>query len=1056
MTLGRPFLALAFALVLALAPTAARAQQDIFFQHLTVKDGLSQGSVMCMLQDNRGFMWIGTQDGLNRYDGYEFRVYKHDPANPASLNDNFILFTAEDALGALWFGTLGNPDVLDRFDPATETFTHVPRAQVNLAGAKIGQSKMTCTDPAGVVWSPNPGGGLSRVDPKGGAKKVYTHDPNVPGSLADNKVYSIVTDLTGKLWVATKGGLDRYEPRTDSFRHYAHDDKNPRSLSDNFVWPLLVDRTGTLWVGSFIGGLNRYDRATDDFTRYQHDEANPRSISSDVLYSLWQDASGMIWVGTGDHGADRFHPELKGFTHYMKGSGKNSLSDNVVLSLSVDKGGAVWLGTNTGLNRLDRKTGQFTLYRHDPANSRSIAEDAVQTILEDRSGGLWFGTLTSGLDRLDRANGTFTHYTNDPADPSSIPDNRIYALCEDRAGNLWVGTNGGGVARMDHATGRFTAYKNNENDPASLAANEVWALLEDKSGSLWIGTLGAGLDRLDPATGKITHFVHNDTIPSSLGDNIVITLAEDRAGNLWVGTNNGLSRFVPEKGEFVTYREKDGLPNVVIVGLVEDDAGNLWLSTNKGVSRFSPKDGKFRNYTYNDGLQANEFNQAACAKDAATGEILFGGPNGFNVFRPDQVRDNPYIPPVVFSSFVRYNSDDEEGKPIEDPGIETKPEITLSYKDNVANFRFAALNFYNTAANRYAYKLEGYSENWIQLGTDRVATFTNLDAGTYVLRVRGSNNNGLWNNDGAALRIVVTPPWWRTTWAYGTYGVLFVALLYTARRIEINRRDQKAKIRESQLHAKAIEAEKRALEAENERKQKELDDARNLQLSMLPREIPKLAGYEIAVFMKTATEVGGDYYDFTTAPDGTLSVAFGDATGHGMQAGAIVTLMKGLFISDGSRVDLQSFFNHCSRSIKDIKLGRLYMALTLARIQGKSVSLSSAGMPPAYLFRDADSSVEEILLKAMPLGAMKNFPYSLYETTMEAGDTLLFLTDGLPEQKNHAAEMFDYARVIESFKETARSAPADVITRLVAEGDEWMRDAVQEDDITLMVIKKIS
>jgi ligand-binding sensor domain-containing protein/serine phosphatase RsbU (regulator of sigma subunit) len=1045
------------ALLLACAAggSSARAQQDIFFQHLTVKDGLSQGSVMCMLQDSRGFMWLGTQDGLNRYDGYEFRTYKHDPADPATLNDNFILFMAEDAQGALWFGTLTNPDILDRFDPATETFTAVPREKVNLAGAKIGQSKMSCTDPAGVVWAANPGGGLSRTDPKSGARKVYLHEAGNPGSISDNKVYSIISDHTGKLWVTTRGGLDRLEPKTDSFVHYRHDEKNPRSLSDNFVWPIIEDRAGTIWVGSFIGGLNRYDRETDSFTPYLHDESNPRSISSDVIYSLWQDASGMIWVGTGDHGADRFHPELRNFTHYMKSAaGANTLSDNVVLSLYVDRSGIVWIGTNNGLNRLDRKTGTFTVYRHNPANPKSIAEDGVQTILEDRSGTLWFGTLTSGLDRFDAASGTFTHFTNNPADPKSLSDNRIFALCEDRRGNLWVGTNGGGLCRMDRASGTFTSYKNAEGNPKSVAANDVWSILEDKNGALWIGTLGSGLDRFDPEKETFTHFVHSDTIPSSLSDNIVITVYEDRAGTIWAGTSNGLSKFLPETGSFAYYRMKEGLPNVVINGLVQDDNGNLWISTNKGISRFSPKEEKFRNFTYNDGLQADEFNQATVAKDPKTGEILFGGPNGFNIFHPERIKDNPYVPPVVFSSFVRYNSDDEEGKPIEDPGIETKPEITLSYKDNVANFRFAALNYYNPALNRYAYRLEGYSENWIQLGTERLATFTNLDAGTYVLRVKGSNNNGVWNNEGAALRIVVTPPWWRTTWAYGIYGILFVGFLYTARRIEINRRDQKAKIRESQLHAKAIEAEKRALEAENERKTKELDDARNLQLSMLPKEVPKLPGYEISVFMKTATEVGGDYYDFNQTPEGVLSVAFGDATGHGMQAGTIVTLMKGLFISDGSKADLQSFFNHCSRSIKEIKLGRLYMALTLARINGKSVSLSSAGMPPAYLFRDADGSVEEILLKAMPLGAMKNFPYSLYETTMEKGDTLLLLTDGLPEQKNHVAEMFDYARIIDSFKDTARSAPADIIARLVTEGDEWMRESVQEDDITLMVIKK--
>jgi serine phosphatase RsbU (regulator of sigma subunit) len=372
----------------------------------------------------------------------------------------------------------------------------------------------------------------------------------------------------------------------------------------------------------------------------------------------------------------------------------------------------------------------------------------------------------------------------------------------------------------------------------------------------------------------------------------------------------------------------------------------------------------------------------------------------------------------------------------------------------VAIFDFAALNYYNQTKNRYQYRLEGYSENWIQLGTDHVATFTNLDGGDYTLRVRGSNNDGLWNDQGATLALTVTPPWWKSRWAYGAYAVMIVAFLYGARRFEINQREQKTRMRESELRAKAVEAEKRALEAENERQTKELEDARRLQLSMLPKQIPALPDYEISVFMKTATEVGGDYYDFSPGEDGTMNVAFGDATGHGMQAGTIVTLMKGLFLSDASRFDITAFFNHCSNAIKGIRLGRLFMAFTLVRVRGNSLSLSSAGMPPAYLHRKDDGSIEEILLKGMPLGAMKNFPYLLHETQMHPGDTLLLLTDGLPEQKNAQEEMFDYARVEQVFREHVGAPPEEIIAELVREGESWMGDALQEDDITLMVIRR--
>ncbi len=462
----------------------------------------------------------------------------------------------------------------------------------------------------------------------------------------------------------------------------------------------------------------------------------------------------------------------------------------------------------------------------------------------------------------------------------------------------------------------------------------------------------------------------------------------------------------------------------------------------------------FRNYDYNDGLQGDEFNQNAFARDPVTGMMYFGGGNGVTVFHPDSVKRNPFVPPVAFSAFVRYNTDDEEGMPILETGIDAKDAVTLSYKDNVAEFTFAALSYYNSAKNRYAYRLEGYSDNWIQLGTERKATFTNLDGGRYVLRVRGANNDGVWNEEGTALTVVVTPPWWKTTWAYILYGLIFMSVLYMLRRIELNRREQKALVRESELRAKAAEAEKRALAAENERKTRELEDARRLQLSMLPQEVPQLPGYEIAVFMRTATEVGGDYYDFVPGDGEVLNVGFGDATGHGMQAGTIVTLMKGLFLSEAARSGIQAFFHHCSATIKGIRLGRLFMAFSLVRIKGSTVAFSCAGMPPIFLYRRSAGSVEEMQLRGMPLGAMKNAPYGLQEVAMEPGDTLLLLTDGLPEQKNASGEMFDYARVRSTLEASCPSSPQAIIDSLVKAGEGWMDGVPLDDDITLLVIQR--
>ena len=1024
------------------------------FRHLTVDQGLSQGSVVCILEDSQGFMWFGTQDGLNKFDGYNFTVFKNSPADSATLNDNFVVTIAEDSNKTLLVGTLNNPQVLNRFDRDTETFSQIPSDSVDLRYARVGSVFSTYEDPSGIRWSGKIGEGVTRFDRRSGKSTTFKHDPSDPASLVDNRVYSVYGDRSGTIWVGTREGLDRFDPKTERFVHYRHDEKNPHSLSDNWIWPILEDRRGVLWFGTFRGGLNRFDRVTETFTRFQHNESDPRSLGDDRLYSLYQDRSGIIWVGT-INGVDYFNPEIGTFVHYYSDpKNPDGLVHNAVYSMYLDKLGTVWIGTEAGLDRWDRPGGRFIHHRHDPSNPGSLGENLVQCILEDKSGSLWLGTQSSGLDRFDRTSGKFTHFRHDPLNPRSLSDNRIYSLLEDRRGEIWIGTYGGGLNRFNRKTNTFKAYTQNDSIPGRLSGPGVWSLYEDREGVLWVGTYKGGLNRFDRETETFTHFRSDPSDPRSLSHETVLCMREDRKGDLWVGTMSGLNRFERETGTFHRYFEKDGLPNSYINGILDDNQGNLWISTVKGISRYDPQRKVFRNFDQSDGLQGNEFNSGAFAKDHRTGEMYFGGMNGFNLFDPDKVTNNPFVPPVVFTTFIRYNTDDAEGKPIVEKGIAAKSGITLSYKDNVASFEFAALNYYSTFKNLYAYKLEGFNDNWIQLGTERKATFTNLDAGEYFLHVKGSNNDAVWNDDGASLTLIVTPPWWKTKLAYSGYTLMILSFLYGARRFEINRREQKAQVRESRLRAKAAEAEKRVLEVENERKTKELEEARELQLSMLPKDVPKFAHLDIAVFMKTATEVGGDYYDFSTAQDGTLNIAFGDATGHGMQAGTIVTLMKGFFTSDSSRLDIQTFFNHCSRSIKEIKLGRLLMAFSLLKVKGNKVAMSSAGMPPIYLYRKASRTVEEIMLKGMPLGAMKNFPYTLYEAELQVGDTVLLISDGLPEQKNLVGEMFDYARVQRTFGEVGDYTPDEIIKHLTHAGESWMNGAQQDDDITMLVIKQ--
>ena len=1038
-----------------LAASCVFAGQSLIFDHLTVRDGLSQSSVTCMLQDEKGFMWFGTQDGLNRYDGYTFRIYKNNPSDASSLAENFIFSLYESEAGILYVETQNG--TLHRYFPATETFQVVNRDSVNLRGARMSTVGALLIEPDGVIWKGglSKGTGLQRTDPLSGETTIFRHDPENPSSLSDDRVYSVFRDRHTDLWIGTYNGLDRLDEENDRFIHYRKDPSDPTSLPDNWVWPVFEDSRGNLWIGTVRAGLCLFDRKSGRFTNYRNNPDDPASLSNNFIFSIGEDRGSLIWVGTNLGGINYFRPYSNAFEHYKNDPRHpNSLSNNLVASMLVDRRGICWIGTTEGgLNRFDYARKKFTRIYHDPYNRNSPASNSIQSMLEDRSGILWFGSYNSGLDAYDPATGTYTHYTSDPSDPEALSDDRIYALVEDPSGDIWIGTYEGGLNRLNRKTGKFTSYRHDDQDTTTISSDRTWSLAEDNSGRLWIGTFGGGVNVLQRSSSNFRHYRNNPGDSTSIPDDNIIRIFKDSRGRMWIGSAKGLSRYLQKSDNFLTYDEQDGLANNFIYGIVEDDNGNLWLSTNNGLSKFNPESETFRNYYAKDGLQGNEFNQNAYAKDPVTGDIMFGGPNGFNIFNPDSLKDNTYPPPVVFTDFLRYNTDDEEGRPVIEKGISERDRIRLSYKDNIITLGFAALNFYNSNENLYRYKLEGFNENWIQLGNTHTVTFTNLDPGTYDLRVIGSNNDHVWNEKGAALGIYLSPPWWKTWIAYLIYTIIIFSVLFVIRKAELNRREQKAQIRESALRIKATEAEKHALEVENERKSRELEEARRLQLSMLPKELPQVPGLEIAAYMRTATEVGGDYYDFMVHDDHILNVAFGDATGHGLQAGTMVTLMKGLFTSDASRLGLQEFLNHCSAIIKEIDLGRILMSFSYLKIENRNLRITCAGMPPLYYFHKETGEVEEIFIPGIPLGAMRNVEYTLMEKELKSGDTILLLSDGLPEQMNGKEKMFDYPRVQELFGKLISQTPDEIIRRLVEACDKWRDDIPQADDITCIVIK---
>ena len=819
---------------------ASRRQQKIRFDRISLEQGLSQGTINAILQDRQGFMWFGTEDGLNRFDGYSFTTYKHDSADPASLSHSFIWDVVEDRKGMLWVGTNGGG--LNRWDPTSFEFTRFPHDPDDPNTPSLDRVRVLL--PAGdeTLYIGTDGGGLDRFDPATDTWSHYRHEPEDPGSLSHDRIRSVLEDRGGNLWVGTYGGgLNRLDPVTGRFEHYRHDADDATSLSDDKVYSLYEDGDGIVWVGTYTGGLNRLERASGGFTRFDHDPDDPRSLGAGRIRSIYQDRTGVLWVGT-DSGLFEWVGDRDGFVgHPHRSSDARSLSDDKVTAIYEDRGGVLWVGTKGdglnkrnpsttffdltkkdptiptslnndvvaaiqsdpshdlvwigtfggGLNRLDRGGATCEYYTHDPGDPHSLGDDRVMSLLLDRQGILWIGTYDGGLDRFDPGTGRFTHYTHDPSDPDSISANSVMALYEDRSGRLWIGTFEGGLNRLDPDDDRFVRYRHDPENPRSLGSNTVTSFFEDAAGVLWIGTDGGGLNRLESDSDTFRRYNHEPNDATSLSSDVVWSIHEDHDGTLWIGTQGGgLNRWESadrkaDRPVFTRYTERDGLPNNLVYGILSDDDGHLWISTNKGLAKFDPQTEIFKNYDTTHGLQSNEFNFGAYHR-GANGEMFFGGIKGLNFFDPSVVRDNEHVPPVVLTSFLKLN----QRVDLEQPLSQTE-EITLGYKDYVVSFEFAALDYAAPEKNNYAYKLEGFDGDWIELGTTRRATYTNLDAGDYVLRVKGSNNDGVWNEQAVALGVHVLPPPWKTWWAYSLYGMALIGavLSYTRAQAQKLRRE---------------------------------------------------------------------------------------------------------------------------------------------------------------------------------------------------------------------------------------------------------------------------
>ena len=752
-------------------------KSNVVFEHFTPDQGMSAYIALCVYQDKTGYLWFGTLRGLDRYDGYNFKTYKNEPGNTNSIANASVNTLYEDKEGKFWVGTSGG---LDKFDRVNEKFFHFNPHPPGPGTEWSNDISSVLEDKSNILWV-GTHDGLNKFDRITGKFICIRNDSTNNKSIIHNSINAILEDKFGTLWIGTGRGLDKFDRESGNFIHvwYDTDYKNRIADKDPKFWinTLFQDNSGKLWLGT-SGGLIEFNTRDSSFTQYTHSKNDSRTLSSNNISSICQDSSGNLWIGTWDEGVNSFDLNTKEFTHYFNDKkDPGSLSYNVTSALYFEQSGTLWITTPASVNKLNRTKYPFTQYIHDERNPESIAGNEIWSVFKNSNDKIWIST-SKGWNKFDPVTETFTPYSFG----SDFP------IWEDNSGNLWMTMGSGGIYRRDNhgqVTRFFDSsgkefhqnvnciYESNKNkfwigtneggiyslNPSQHSVTEVrqtktsiLIVYEDSHGLLWATTRAGsgGLMCFNPQKDTLVRFISDDKIPGNIGGNYTLALLEDKTGTMWFAAN-GINKYDRSSNSFINYGEKDGLSSNVVFSIQEDDESDLWLSTMKGISKFNPKTGQFKNYDKSYGFNNNRFFPDAGCK-TKNGEIYFGGP-GLTRFHPDNIKDNPFIAPIVLTTFRKFN----EPFPF-------REEINLPYTENFISFEFAALSFISPERNQYAYKMEGLDKDWVYTGTRRYATFSQLEPGEYIFRVKGSNNDGVWNEAGTSITIIITPPWWKTWW----------------------------------------------------------------------------------------------------------------------------------------------------------------------------------------------------------------------------------------------------------------------------------------------------
>jgi signal transduction histidine kinase/ligand-binding sensor domain-containing protein len=725
------------------------------YRHIDNMPGsISSDILTCIYEDRGKNLWFGTYDGLNLYNSLKdnFKSFKKNNADNNSLNSNCITGIVEDKDGNLWVVTDGS--CLNKWDPENQSFTRYP-FESQRHGLSIRPSRMAAVDSKGYIWVGSLSPGITRFDPKTALFTKFD-DPSVD---FDNYSYkSLYIDKQDKIWIATDGiGFFSYDPATNKFEHFGLKGDG-KGTNLNFILDIIPEDDRFLLLAVDQGGINRFDKISKTFEYIMYDNTNDEGLNNNGIWCFHRDREGILWIGTSGGGINYINPKkerFKIFTHNSNNPG--SLSYNFVGNFYEDHLGFIWIGTDGGgVNILDPKTGKFKIFKHEPANPYSISGNVIRGIAEDKDHDMWIGTWDAGLNRYDRKTGRFFHYMPDNKNPSSISNKTIWNLFIDHNNTLWISIYNIGVDLFEIGKGVTRRFRPNPDNPGSISGNNSWFFFEDQEKKMWICTQN-GLDLFDSLTNsfKVLHFPDND----------IGAFYKDQSGYIWVGSNTkGLFMCNQDGTILKTYDMTNVLPNNRIQAITQDNNGDIWISSNYGLSRLNTEINSIRNYSKEDGLQGYQFYQQSFLK-THKGEMYFGGYNGFNSFFPDSLKDNDYVPPVYITDFQIFNKSVVSAVPGAQfqTHISEAKEIKLNWDQSVFSFSFAAINYTHPEKNQYKYIMEGFEKGWNYTDASRrYVTYTNLDPGEYTFRVKASNNDGAWNDKGTSLKIIILPPWWKT------------------------------------------------------------------------------------------------------------------------------------------------------------------------------------------------------------------------------------------------------------------------------------------------------